>query len=221
MGRTPSNPLAKLQYFEDHIAPFTANAVAIGTTAATVTLLSTKTTAARSAYNAQQVARQAAENATQAFRDAVAAMNVVGQGILKQVDTTAEQTSNPNVYTLAQVTPPSGRTPRGEPGTPFGFKVEIGNIGELILKWKNSNASGCVYNIYRRLGNTGDFQTLGGVGRKTFTDDTVPAGTTQVQYQIQAVRSTGVSQYGVFTVNLGIEPGMVSVMENTPARIAA
>jgi len=41
-------------------------------------------------------------------------------------------------------------------------------------------------------GATGEFGYLGGVGGKSFIDDTVPAGSAQVQYQIQAVRSTSI-----------------------------
>jgi hypothetical protein len=221
MSRTPDTRLQKLQYFEDHISPWNTNAVAIGTTTATVATLNTKAQAARTAYNAQQTARQAAEAATENFRVAIEAMNAVGQGILKQIDTMAQTTGNQGVYALAQVAPRATPTSRGAPGKPFDFTVEIGSLGELILKWKNSNGTGAVYTVYRRLGATGEFELLGGIGAKSYTDATVPAGTAVVTYQIQAVRSTGVSQWASFTVNLGIEPGMASVTESTPTKLAA
>lgn len=221
MGRTPRSLIDKVQYFENHLAPFQANAVQIGTTEANVTLLGTRTSQARAAYDAQQVARQAAKNATEAFVLAVRAMNEVGQGIIKNIDAMAESTGNPNVYTLAEVAPPATPTDRGDPGTPFDFKVAVGTTGTLETKWKNSNATGAVYLIYRRLGPTGELVYLGGVGAKKFVDDTVPAGTAQVQYQIQAVRSTGKSDWAMFIVNLGMEPGMATVIEGTPAKIAA
>ena len=43
-----------------------------------------------------------------------------------------------------------------------------------------------VYQVYRRATATGEFTYLGGSGAKTFVDSTIPAGSSQVTYQIQA-----------------------------------
>jgi hypothetical protein len=206
MARTPKKPLERVQFFKDHIAPWTTNATALGTTASAVTALQTKVTAAETAYDAQQSARQVSENATEAFRLAVAAVNAAGQAIIKNIESTAQSTGNPGVYTLAQLPPPATPTPAGAPGKPFDFKVGVGTTGALELTWKNTNAAGAVYMVYRKLGLTGEFQLLQGTGEKKLIDSTVPAGTVQVQYQIQAVRSTGVSDFAMFVVNLGTSP---------------
>jgi hypothetical protein len=111
-------------------------------------------------------------------------------------------------------------TPAPLPGVPTDFKVELGNTGELMLSWKNSNATGCVYQIWRKIGSA-DWEHLCGVGKKKVTDTTVPAGTPQVQYQIQAVRSTGASDWGVFIVNLGNSTASAIAAAASAARLAA
>ena len=221
MARTPVTRIGKVQFFENHTSPWNTNATALGTSTSAVTALTTKTTAARAAFNAQVTAKQAAETATNVYNEAVKAMNDAGQAIIKIIDATVQSTGNVNLYNLAQLPAPATPTSSGNPGTPRNFAATFGNVGQLLLNWKNSNATGCTYNIYRRLGATGNFETLGGVGDKKFTDDTVPAGTTQVQYQIQAVRSTGVSDFGLFTVFLGIENGSPALTLGTPAKLAA
>ena len=222
MSVVPKNPVERVQFYEDHISPLTANVTAIGLSSAEVTDLSTNTAAARTAYDAQQAAVQSMKSATEAFHNAIRAMSVAGDAAIAKIRGKALTTGNPNVYVLAQI--PAPKTPAwpGNPGKPFDFTVEIGTTGDLNLKWKNSNASGAVYQIFRRLGGTGEFTYLGGVGMKKFTDSAVPAGTPQVQYQIQAVRSTGLSEWALYVVNLGSGANaLATVTEGVPAKIAA
>jgi hypothetical protein len=47
-----------------------------------------------------------------------------------------------------------------------------------------------MYEVQRRLGGSGPFTYMGTVGEKRFVDDTLPAGTPSVEYQVTAVRST-------------------------------
>ena len=59
---------------------------------------------------------------------------------------------------------------------------------------------------------------------KEFTDQTVPAGSSQVTYQIQAVRSTAAGPWAQFNVNFGTSSGgtmISSITESTPTKIAA
>ena len=109
--------------------------------------------------------------------------------------------------------------PVGELGQSRDFKATLSVNGSLGLKWKNTNptsASGVVYQIFRRTSASGEFTYLGGVGEKKFTDSTIPAGSSEITYQIQAVRSTSVGPWAEFTVRLGA-PGAASVTETTPA----
>lgn len=223
----PEDKVGKIEFCENHTTPWAANAVAIGTTAAAVTDLTTKTTAARTAYNAQQAAQSAAKAATNTFNMAVDAMAAAAADIIKQVRVKASTAGN-SVYSLAEIPAPATPSPMGPLGKPSDFKVQLDQTGALNLKWKNSNprgATGVVYQIWRRLGGVGDFAYLGGVGDKKYTDDGVPAGTAQVQYQIQAVRSTSVGPFALFVVNFGAAGGTggggASVTEAAPAKLAA
>jgi hypothetical protein len=85
-------------------------------------------------------------------------------------------------------------------------------------------AAGTVYQVGRRIGGAGEFTYCGGAGAKKFLDETIPAGSSQVTYQIQAVRSTAVGEWAQFNVNFGIGTGgamTTSVTESSPTKIAA
>jgi len=221
MSVMPIDKVGKISFCENHTAPWSANAVSIGTTVLAVTDLTTKTTAARAAYNAQQAARNAAKAATNDFNIAVAAMAAAASDIIKQVRVKAS-TAGDGTYSLAEIPVPATPSPIGPLGTAEKFKVTLSQTGALDLSWKCSNprgATGTVYQLYRRIGATGEFTYLGGVGEKKFTDDTVPAGAAQVQYQIQAVRSTSVGPWALFIVNFGVAGSgamVASVSEGTP-----
>ncbi len=95
-------------------------------------------------------------------------------------------------------------SPVDEPGLPFDFKSSLGSIGELKLTWKNRGATGCIYNIQRNVGGTGQWESLGGVGKKKFVDYTFPIGVSRVEYRVQAVRSTGASDWANHIVFIGV-----------------
>jgi hypothetical protein len=224
MSVIPNDKVSKIEFCENHTAPWGENAVAIGTTTTAVTELVAKTTAARAAYNAQQAAQEAAKSATIDFNMAVAAMAAAAQEIINQIRVKAATAGN-GVYSLAQVPVPATPTPMGPLGKPSDFIATLEQTGALNVKWKNTNprgATGVVYQIWRRLGSVGDFTYLGGVGDKKYTDNDVPAGTAQVQYQIQAVRSTSIGPFALFIVNFGVGSSTgTSVVEGKPTRLAA
>lgn len=222
----PNTPLEKIQFCENHVDPWTTNATAIGTTSTAVTDLTTKTTAARAAYNAQQAAQLAAKAATGDYHMAVSAMASAASDIIKSVKAKAA-TSGDSVYTLAQIPAPALPGPRPAPGQPTDFVVQLDATGALNLAWKCPNpagTSGTIYQVWRRIGSTGDFSYIGGSGTRSFVDATLPAGSSSVTYQIQAVRSTVVGPWAQFNVNFGVSGGGVmtaSVAEGVPAKIAA
>jgi hypothetical protein len=225
MPVVPKKPLERIQFYEDHNTPWTTNATAIGTTAADVTALNTKTVAARAAYNAHTTAQQSAKAASQAYDNAVAAMSAAGAAIIKQIRSMGQSSADPNVYVLAEIPAPATPAPVGAPGTPSHFAVALGADGSLGLTWKCVNPAGCngvVYQLWRRTGTTGPFSFIGGAGLREFTDSTIPAGTTQVVYQLQAVRSTGAGPWAQFIVNFGTGgAGLTVTAAQTPETIAA
>lgn len=205
MAVVPPTKVGKIEFYENHVAPWTTNAVAIGTTSAAVTDLGTKTTAARDAFNAQQAAQDAAKAATLAYKNAVDAMAVAGVAIISQIRAKAK-TAGDNVYVLAQIPAPALPSPVGAPGTPTDFAVKLFQDGSLELVWKCANPAGCtgtIYQVYRRVEAEGEFTYIGGSGDRKFVDATIPAGATAVTYQIQGVRSTAVGNWAQFNVNFG------------------
>jgi hypothetical protein len=206
MSVVPSEVVAKIQFYEDHNAPWSSNAAAIGVTPTEVSSLQTKTAAARTAYDEQQAAQLAARDATLKLRLAVEAMGLAGAAIIKKVRAKA-QTDGPGVYALASLPAPATPTPVPPPGTPTDFTATLNPDGSLKLRWKCANpggAKGTFYQVSRRTGGVGAFAPVGGTGNKTFVDATVPAGVAAVTYQVVAVRSTAIGVAAQFTVNFGV-----------------
>jgi hypothetical protein len=120
--------------------------------------------------------------------------------------------------------------PIAAPGTPRELKVSFAGNGALILKWKCANprgSTGVLYQIWRQI-DGGELTYLGGAGEKQFIDATLPAGSKQVSYQMQAVRSTAVGMWATFDVKFGVEKNatnqkeVATVTESTEGlRIAA
>lgn len=193
MPTVPSKDLEAVQFFETHIATWTANALAIGTSVAAVGALDTKTKAARADANAQQVAKVAARTATNVFHDSVRAMRAAGADIIRQIRTQAEVTGNPGIYNLAQIPPPAAPTPLPPPGQPNSFAVSLTGSGAIVLAWKSTNSApstGAYFTVKRRLPGETTFTVVGGTGSKSFADDTVPAGVNLVTYIVQGFRGT-------------------------------
>jgi hypothetical protein len=98
--------------------------------------------------------------------------------------------------------------PTPAPGTPSALHVDLLATGALVLSWKcphPSGAIGTVYEVQRRIGGEGDpFAYVGTTGSKTFIDDTLPAGSSNITYQITAVRSTARGHAARFSVNFGV-----------------
>jgi len=226
MSTVPVKRIDRVQFYQNHVAPWTTNATAIGLIAAEVTDMQTKATAARTAYNNQQTAQETARAATETYYNAVNALSTTGQAMIKQIRARAEMTNDVNVYALAQIPAPATPSTRAAPGTPFDFKVTLQPNGNLEINWKCNNpsgTSGTTYNVFRRNLVTGEFAYLGGSGQRVFIDDTIPAGRTQLTYQIQAVRSTAVGVFGEFNVNFGTNASgsSTAMLIETPTRLAA
>lgn len=210
----PEKAAEKIVFFEAHHAAWSANSVAIGSSAGEITALQALTTAARAKQVAQRLARQAARTATHEYAQAVAAMARAGSDVIKKIKAKAA-TGGDAVYNLAQVPPPATPSPIAPPGTPTQFRVTLRPDGALELAWKCANprgSAGTIYQVSRKLGagagaGAGEFQIIGGSGIKKFIDGTVPAGVASVTYRVQAFRSTQVGMANNVTVNFGVGGG--------------
>jgi hypothetical protein len=229
MGVVPEKLNERIQFFKSHVAPWTTNAVAIGTTITAVNDLDAKVDAAIAAVDAANAARDAAKSATATQQMAVDAMANAGAAIIEQVRTKARSVGDA-VYPLANLPTPGTPVPVGAPGVPFGFKAELKGIGSVELAWKCTNPPGCngvIYQLYRRVDSTGEYHYIGGAGQRKFVDTTLPAGAASVTYMVQGTRSTSVGDAAQYTVNLGVAAaGTTSnigteTSKGTPAKIAA
>ena len=153
--------------------------------------------------------------AKDAARDAVVRQAAVIGRLISAQPTVSDQTLANLLLNVRRQ-----RAPRPAPGTPDNFTSSVSINGVLTTTWKcaNNGVGGTIYQVYRAINDTKDYVFLGGVGEKKFVDDTIPAAATSVTYQVQAVRSTGVSDFGEFRVQLG---GAVGGATQTKARDAA
>jgi len=103
--------------------------------------------------------------------------------------------------------------------------VEIDPVsGAVTIKWKCTNpvgAGGTVYQIFRSLDAGATFEYLGGTGGKSYTDQTIPPATAQVQYKLQAVRSSSVGAWALCVVKFGAGAATVESSESDAPRLAA
>jgi hypothetical protein len=223
MALVPNTKQGKVNFYQSKIAPWTTNATAIGTTSGAVTALGTLVTAADTALAAQATAEAAARSAVEAANLAVNAMATAGADIISAIRVKA-RTAGDSVYTLAQIPAPATPSPRPAPGEPTNFAVLLQNNGAVTLTWKCHNpagSQGTTYQVWRRIAGTDDLAFIGVTGEKKFVDATIPAGTTQATYQIQAFRSTVAGPWALFNVNFTTEIGGATVTAVATPKMAA
>jgi hypothetical protein len=207
-------------------ADFLANVIAIGAT--NIGLVAAQQTALQAAVNAFTSAYGVANDPATRTRPAVAQKRSKKEQMLAIVRQLAGVIQRHPGTTDAQraqlgLTVPAQRRPGRAPGTPSDFKVTLASDGSLTMTWKcdNGGVGGTMYQIFRRVGAVGEFQYVGGAGGKKFIDATVPAGASQVTYQIQGMRSTAIGQWAQFNVNFGTSGGNALVTETQPVKLAA
>ena len=117
MSIVPKKIAERIQWYSDHVAPFTTNAVAIGITSAEATELAARATAAKTAFDAQKAAQLAAESATTDLGDADAALTRFGAALIKKVKAKAQVDGGNSVYALASIPARRRRPPSGSPAS--------------------------------------------------------------------------------------------------------
>jgi hypothetical protein len=221
MGLLPEQYAARIAFFQNRIANWTTEATNIGTTAGAVTALGTAVTAAATALADQQSAQSAAKTATLNLNLALATMDNLGMGIVEQVRTKA-RTGGDAVYVLADIPAPATPAPKPAPGQPTDFVATLSQDGSLDMGWKCPNppgTSGTTYNVFRRDTPTAEFAYVGTSGQRKFVDTTIPAGSSQLTYKVQAIRSTSAGPWATFNVTFGVGGSgaiTASVTETTP-----
>lgn len=220
MSTFPTHPRAALlSWSQSHAPKWVTNADAIGLTAAQATEFSTAVAAYAAAALAAESADEAKKAAVAQARIAFNALRGLAGERVKTIRAYAESSPDPaTVYNLAQIPEPAPPSPIAPPGQPTDFRVSLEPDGSVMLKWKCANpvgASGTVYHVRRRETGSGPFTPLGTVGLRSFTDSTIPPGTSSVDYIVQAQRSATVGAASLaFTVRFGTSGGAITITES-------
>lgn len=185
----PSNRTQALTWVEAHIDPWTDNQAAIDLSVAQVAAITQLATTAREKRTAATAAAQSARNATQEWHAAADQMKQLSSDLIIDIKAYARGDGGEQVYTLAQINPkdPPGEAP--PPAVPSDMRTSLTNEGFVAMTWKGKGPTGTRYHVRRRLPSESTFAFLGDTSDKNFTDETVPQGTTRVDYQIVAVHT--------------------------------
>jgi hypothetical protein len=162
----------------------------------------------RAANFAAEQAREASKSATLALNDVLSRARAAGGTFVGMIKAFAEVTQDPGVYPRAGVSrvAPQGTLPPPTPPTSISSRID--SQGSLILKWKARQPVGVtdvVYLIRRMIDRRGEFELVGTEGaNKTFTDTTIPIGTSMVEYLITPKRGEATGQSGpIYSVRFG------------------
>lgn len=209
-----------LDFCDQHGTVWNGAPTAIGLTAAQVTAFKALSGSARSNFNAQLAAQEAAKAATTTSQATIKSLRTSAGELLKFIKAYALTQSNPaTVYAAAQIPPPAIPTPAAPPGTPTAIKAALNTDGGLTLSWKcdNPNPGNVIYNVRRKDGDGATFDFVGATGTRKFIDDTVPSGVASVQYMIQAQRGQNVgTASNALTVFFGVGgPGLAMSITGT------
>lgn len=209
MGRNlPTNRSNAIDWINERLAAWIANAEAIGLTTEQTTQLTTLAQAATSARTAAFQARNAAKDATVLYYGAADELAAYARDLVSTIKAYAETTGDMSVYSTASVSPKDPPSPVGSPVQPTNLRATILNSGGVRLEWDGSLASGTVFEVQRKLDSqTGAPVLIGVAGEKHFIDDAVPVGTSSVQYRVRAVRQEFRSDFAdPILVSFGVEP---------------
>lgn len=198
MGQNFPNTITELlSWGETHWPLFSTNATQIGVTSAQALAFKSLVQSARGAFDSAEVARLASKNATQLQTNALTAMRANAGTLVALIKAYAESTNNPNVYTLAGISPPDPRGTVAPPAQPTNVRAALNPNGSLTLKWKATQPEGATsvqYQIFRQLDGEQGFTLVDTVGRKNWTDTTLPRGVDGVNYIVQSKRGGETSE---------------------------
>lgn len=242
MSTTPNRDAELIQFYENRANGWHASASQIGLTSSQSTTVKSATTAARDAFNAASLARDAAKDATLALRNALNSLKTSGGDAIKTIRAFASATNDPNVYVIAQIPAPAAPTPAKPPTQPVLLRAIIEPAGALTIQFKagpaapgqDASTAGVLYQVRRRINNESTFTTIGiappsragARGFTSFTDETIPAGANNIRYQVIPQRGSSSALVGpssqVLTVTIGVGPdGLATITDQQTVRYAA
>lgn len=205
---TVPQPLPEaIDWVNNHVGPWAANAAAIGLSVEDVTEVGDLASAAGSAKTSAQTATDAKLVAVADYNTAGKAMRDKATALVAKIRGFARASGDPqSVYSAAVIPGPADREPTPAPGTPYEFTVALQQSGSITLAFKcdnPGNVAGVTYLVERGESPQGPFALLTNAGERKFTDATIPQGSSQVVYRITAQRSTMSGAPAQFTVLFG------------------
>lgn len=212
MALVPQTIVGKIQFYEEHIQFWAANPVAVGLEATDIAAFAPVVAQARADFDAALAARTAAQGATETQNFSVADMADIGAGFIDTIRAHAKKTGDNNVYALAGIPAPQPPTPAGPPDQPTQLTATLLPGGGLRLKWKGSVAQGAYFSVYRKVEGASSFTLLKSPKDKTYDDLSIPGGTTNVTYYIQAIRDTFTVDSAWYQINFGAGGATVTAL---------
>jgi len=183
MSILPPSRIARVEFAESHLEPWSEHWEAIGLSEDALSLLASRTVAARALYQAMLEAHNASKSATAAFYQACKDVTETTADALKTIKAFAATTNNPGVYSLAVITPPKSPGRRGgqPPITPTGVSASLLPSGAIRVAWKGRLSvagGGVAFSVWRRMNTPGDpFTQLATInGGTSFIDESLPVG---------------------------------------------
>ena len=247
MSVLPTKTIEEIIFCEQHWPLWTQNAAALSLAPASVLAVKTATINARKAFDDAQTARLASKDATTGMKNNVATMHNLASDVIQSIRLYAESTNNPNVFALGGIPIPALPTAALPPTQPIQLRASIEPSGALTLAWKagpaptspvngqmfDASTSGVQYVIKRKVNNettytqigTADPSRGGARGTSAFTDETLLAGSTNIQYIITGKRGALVGPMSeVLNIVVGIGGGgglFIQSTSSTPMKMAA
>lgn len=192
MRLIPKTIDGQIQFLTVHLPRWEQDPAAVGLNADEVAQLQELLSTSREARLRANEARLQAQAATLVLHVSMGRMNTAAAAAVKKIRAAAA--TDPSVYSSAVIVPPAPASKAPPPGKSTRFKATLAQVGWLTLTWECNNPAGTqgtMYEVSRRVG-LGNFEHLGVVGVKEFTDTTLPReGAAQgVEYEVRAIRST-------------------------------
>jgi len=220
----PETKLGQLEFFESHKDAWADHATEIGLQDSAISAFKPQITAARAAYSAMQIARDASKAATQNFYNTHGDMLSTGRAFIAAIKAFAETSNDPNVYVLANIDPPAPPSPTPAPETPTDLVGAISPSGSVTLTWSSTRSGatrGIFFLVERQRASETTWTPLGGVMEKAIIDPNPGLGEGPVQYRVRAGRNTSYSEWTVpISFNVPCGPGLNATNDSNTSGVA-
>lgn len=203
MTIVPTSRYDAIDWLGAHLAIWGADPTAIGLTPEILANLTALHSDAQAAELEAIEANNTKLAASASFRTKADTMRDATVAAVQTVKAFAQTSNDPTVYQLAQIPEPVGPSPADPPEVPSQLAARFINGGRLDLSWKGKGPQGTFYNVLRRLSDADPYVSIGTTTGKSFLDETLPGGTSRVEYQVVAQQTTNKVYGPEYIVRLG------------------